>query len=434
LNFHINFMSLKKLTYLGLRIATQVVILFFFSCKSSVTFQETDWRFFRGTQLDGCSPNKGLPIFWGEDTSVVWKTPVHDLGNSSPVILNNQIWLTTAKNDGTELYAVCIDFVTGKIIHDIMVFSPDKVPQKHSLNTYATPSPALENGFVYVHFGSMGTACLNSSTGAIIWKRTDLYCDHVQGPASCPILYKNLLIFNLEGVDVQYVIALDKTTGKTIWQNPRPQEYYVNEPPIARKGYSTPIVINVNGKDQLISVGSEVCIAYDPLTGVEIWRVNYSSDSAIAMPLYSNGLVLFSTGFGGASVRLIAVNPQGTGNITNSGKIWETNIDVPGINTPVVHNGLVYMIQEKGQLTCLEAATGKVFYKEKLKGDFYSSPICADGKVYFPSKQGMVYVLKEGQTFEILAQNKLNSEFWASIAVSGESIVLRSDKYLYLIN
>jgi len=426
-------MNQKNRIVFVLLLPVLLVVIYFTACKSDVNIHSYDWRFFRGTNLDGVSSNTGIPLKWGEDSSIIWKTPIHDQGNSSPVIINNQIWLTTAKKNGSELFAVGIDFETGEILHDILVFSPDSIPSKHSMNTYATPTPAIEEGFVYVHFGSMGTACIETSSGKIIWTRTDLKCDHVQGPASCPIIYKNLLIFNLEGVDVQYVIALDKATGKTIWQSLRPQEYYINEPPIARKGYSTPMVINVNSKELLISVGSEVCIAYDPLTGVEIWRVTYSSDSAIAMPLYSDGLVIFSTGFGGQSVRLIAVKPEGTGNITESGFVWQTDVDVPGINTPVAHNGLIYMIQEKGQLTCLEAATGNVVYKEKLKGEFYSSPIIADGNVYFPNKQGIVYVIKEGRTFAILTQNKLDAEFWASIAISGQTIILRSDENLYAI-
>jgi outer membrane protein assembly factor BamB len=408
-----------------------VCILCGISAKSDC--QKTDWRFFRGSELDGVSSNSGLPLKWGEDTSVVWKTAVHDLGNSSPVILNNQIWLTTAKKDGKELYAVCLDLQSGKILHDIPVFSPADAPSIHSMNTYATPTPAIEDGFVYVHFGSMGTACIESATGIVVWKRTDLYCDHVQGPASCPVIYKDLLIFNLEGIDVQYVFALDKKTGKTIWQNLRPQEYYVDAPPIARKAYSTPRVINVKGKDILISVGSEVCIAYNPQTGEEIWRVVYSSDSAIAMPLYSNGLIIFTTGFGGAPVRLIAVNPDGIGNITETGKVWEVDKDVPGINTPVVHNGILYMIQEKGLLTCLDASSGKVFYKMKMKGEFYASPLCADGKVYISGKQGTVFVIKEGPVFEILAENSLNGELWASMAVTGSSLVLRTNQAVYLI-
>jgi outer membrane protein assembly factor BamB len=395
--------------------------------------QKTDWVFFRGTTLDAVSENTGLPLHWGEDTNIVWKAPIHDLGHSSPVILDNQVWITTARKDGKELYALCYDLSTGAVIHDILLFTPDSVPYIHTLNSYATPTPAIEKGFAYFHFGSLGTACVNTQTGNIIWKRTDLHCDHVQGPASCPIIYRDLLIFHLEGIDVQYVMALDKKTGTTVWQSLRPQEHYVNEPAIARKGYSTPRVITVNGKDLLISVGSEVCIAYDPLTGKEIWKVVYSSDSAIAMPLFSDGLVIFSTGFYANPVRLIAVKPDGTGNVTGSHVAWESGEDIPGINTPVVNNGILYMIQEKGMLTCLSAATGKVIYKKRLKGEFYSSPVIADGKVFFPSKQGVTYVIREGPVFEILAENKLDGECWATIAVSGKSLLLRTNKAIYRI-
>lgn len=402
-----------------------------------ISFQEApryDWVFFRGTDLNGVSENKNLPLHWGEDTNIVWKTAIHDIGNSSPVILDNQVWLTTARKDGSELFGLCLDLATGKIMHDLLLFKPDSIPSIHSMNTYATPTPALEKGFVYFHFGSMGTACVETSSGRLKWKRTDLRVDHVQGPASCPILYKNLLIFNLEGIDKQYVIALDKQTGKTVWQSLRPEEYYRDEPPIARKGYSTPIIFRLGDKDILISVGSEVCIAYDPQTGKEIWRVPFKSDSAIAMPLVSNGMIIFSTGFGGGQpVRLIAVKPEGEGDITARGKVWETDQDVPGINTPVVHNGLLFMIQEKGMLTCLDASNGTVKFKKRLKGEFYSSPLCADGKVYFPSKQGLVYVLQEGPVYKLLAVNRLQGENWASMAVTGHQFVLRTDKAVYKI-
>jgi len=403
------------------------------SFRQDADMVSNNWTHFRGSNLDGISGNVNLPFSWGEDTNISWKTPIHGKGYSSPVVFNQQVWITTATTDGKELYAVCLNRDKGNIIHDIKLFTPDSVPSIHALNTYATPTPAIEEGFVYIHFGELGTACLDTKTGNVIWKRTDLHCNHVQGPASCPIIYKDLLILHYEGIDIQYLIALDKKTGKTVWKSIRPQEYYVKADPIARKSYVTPIIINLKGKDLLISNGSEVCVAYDPLTGKEVWRVVYSSDSTIGMPLFSDGLVIFTTGFG-QPVRLFAVNPLGTGDITNTNMVWQTDKDVPGINSPVVKDGLIYMIQERGTITCLEAKTGNVIWKNKLKGEFYSSPIIGDGKIYFPSKQGFVYVLKEGKEFNILAVNKLNGEFWTTMAVSGNSLILRTDKALYCID
>jgi outer membrane protein assembly factor BamB len=246
------------------------------------------------------------------------------------------------------------------------------------------------------------------------------------------VIYKDLLILHYEGIDIQFIVALNKHTGEIVWKTERPQEYYINATPIARKAYSTPIFINLNGKDIMISSGSEVCIAYDPLTGKEIWRIVYSSDSSISMPVYESGILIISTGFL-PPVRLMAVNPEGTGNITETNILWRSDKYIPGINSPVAHKGLLYAINEKGNIQCFDVKTGEVVWSNHLKGEFYSSPVYADGRIYFPSKQGIIYVLQEGREFKILAENKLDGELWSTIAVSGKSLLIRSDKALYKI-
>ena len=177
-------------------------IVAFLPCSKQASSQNNNWTHFRGSNLDGIAITENIPLKW-DDSVIKWKTEIHDNGYSSPVVYNNQIWITTAKLDGKELYAVCVDFQTGEMIYDIKVFSPDEVERKHSLNSYASPTPCIEKGFVYVHYGSMGTACINSTNGSIVWKRTDFKCKHVQGPASSPIIYKNLLILHYEGIDVR---------------------------------------------------------------------------------------------------------------------------------------------------------------------------------------------------------------------------------------
>ena len=395
--------------------------------------QSSNWTFYRGSNLDGVSLNKDLPLKWSEQENIVWKTPIHGKGASSPVIYGDQIWLTTADSTGKRLYALCISLKTGKVIHDLKVFEPDSIPPLHSLNTHATPTPAIEEGYVYVHFGSMGTACLESGTGKMVWMREDLKCNYVQGAASSPIIYKNMLILHYEGVDIQFLIALDKKTGKTVWKSVRPQELYVNQPAIARKAFITPIIVKVDRKDVLISNGAEVCIAYNPMTGEEIWRIPYSSDTTISMPMFSNGLVIFTTGLLDP-IRLMAVKPSGKGDITNTNIVWTVSSkDIPAINSPLIKDGLLYMIHERGVLTCLEAESGKVVYTNKLKGDFYSSPICADGKIFFFSKKGTIYVLQEGREFKIIAENRMDGEYMATPAVSGKLLIVRSNKALYRI-
>jgi outer membrane protein assembly factor BamB len=362
----------------------------------------------------------------------MWKTSLHGKGASSPVIYKDQIWLTTADPTGRKLYVICCDLQSGKMIHDILLFQSDTVFKIHNLNTYATPTPAIEEDHVYIHFGSSGTACLQTATGKVVWRREDLKCDHVQGPGSSPIIYRNLLILHYEGVDIQYVIALDKKTGKTVWKSVRPQEYYTNEPPIARKAYITPGIINVNGKDILISNGAEVCMAYDPATGEEIWRVPHVSDTTISMSLFAKGLVIFTTGVK-EPIKMIAVKPEGKGDITKTNLVWSTCGNVPAITSPLAKDGLLYMIHERGIFSCLEVATGKIVFTHKINGQFYSSPIYVDGKIYITSKNGIIYVVREGKEFKILAENKLEGEFIATPAVSGKSLIFRSSNNLYRI-
>ena len=161
-------------------------VVFFLGSKQAGS-QDNNWTHFRGSSLNGIALAENIPLKW-DDSVVKWKTKIHDDGYSSPVVYNNQIWVTTAKPDGKELYAICIDFRTGSIVYDIKVFTPDEVEGKHSINTYASPTPCIEKGFVYVHDGSLGTACINSANGSVVWKRTDFKCKHVQGPASSPVI------------------------------------------------------------------------------------------------------------------------------------------------------------------------------------------------------------------------------------------------------
>ena len=258
--------------------------------------QDRNWTHFRGSSLNGISYAENIPLKI-DSSNIKWKTKIHDNGYSSPVVYGNQVWVTTSKPDGKELYAVCTDFETGKIIYDIKVFTPDDVEGKHSINTYASPTPCIENGYVYVHYGSSGTACINTAGGLIVWKRNDLKCRHVQGSGSSPVIYKNMLILHFEGVDVRYLVALDKSTGNLIWKKDRPAEPYESLPEIARKAYTTPIILKVNGQDMLISNGSAVCIAYDPATGNEIWRVAGGGESTISMPFTEKGIVFWYEGY-----------------------------------------------------------------------------------------------------------------------------------------
>jgi outer membrane protein assembly factor BamB len=421
-------------------VSLKIILVLFFSLSSLVSSysQQVNWTHFRGNDLDGRSAEKNVPLKWNDSTNIAWKTKISGSGWSSPVIYGNQIWLTTASEDGKQMFGECVDFKSGKEIFRIKVIEPDKILPKHDFNSFATPTPCIEEGFVYLHFGTYGTACLRTKDGSEVWKRTDLNCDHVQGPASSPVIYKNLLILHIEGTDVQYIVALDKRTGKTVWKTDRPADCWNKIPVIGRKAYITPIIININGRDLLISNGSAACIAYDPETGKEVWRVIQGEDSTIAMPFAENGTVYFYMGFvtpkeGEQYSELLAVNPTGQGDVTNSGVLWRFKSPILQLLTPLIENGLIYTVDSKNNLFCLNGLTGQTVYTKRLNKKYEASPLYAGGNIFFTSTDGETIVIKEGKNLEIVSRNKIRGEVYATPAILRNSIIIRTKDYLIKI-
>lgn len=398
--------------------------------------QDNNWTHFRGSSLNAIAAKEQVPLKW-DDSSIIWKTPIHGRGKSSPVIYNNQIWLTTATPDGKELFAVCIDFNTGKIIHDIKVFTPEDAGGKHSLNTYATPTPCIEKGFVYVHYGSMGTACINTSDGSVVWKNNDFKCKHVQGPASSPVIYKNLLILHFEGTDVRYIVALDKSTGKLVWRTDRPPEPYESLTQIGRKAYITPLIISVRGRDMMISNGSAICVAYSPDTGREIWRVVNGAESTISMPISEKGIVYWYSGpelgaDGQNTNYMYAVDPDGSGDITNTNVLWkkQERQSQNQMLTPVIRDGLIYTVTTRNMLMCIDASNGTEVWSTRVTSNYNASPLFINGNVWFFSVKGEVLVLKAGRNYEVVSENKLDAGIWATPAALRNSLIIRTEDAL----
>ncbi len=414
------------------------ILIVFFALSSKAQNQE-NWTHLRGSNLDGHSTSANAPVSWSETSNIFWKTALRGVAWSSPVVFGNQVWVSSATEDGKELFAFCIDFNSGKILKEMTLFKPDSVQHIHPTNSYASSTPCIEDGFVYIHYGTYGTACVDTKTFKVVWTRTDLNCEHMQGAGSSPFIYKNLLILHIEGTDVQYLIALDKLTGKTVWKTDRPREFYDNIEPVSRKAYCTPIVVSVNGKDQLISNGSQLAMAYEPETGREIWRVFYGDDSTVSMPLFWNGMVYVNSGWmlpkDGTPfyARLLAVDPTGAGDITKTHVPWEVKVDVPQISTPVIVDSLIYMVHEKGMLTCLNARTGAVVWKEKLKDQFNASALYASGNIYLFSQKAKTYVVKPGLSYQLVAENQLGGMLKATPAIVRDNLIVRTDKFLYRI-
>jgi outer membrane protein assembly factor BamB len=409
--------------------------------------RDASWPEFRGPRGDGTatapgsSGISGFPVYWSETSNVIWKTKIPDRGWSTPVVLANQLWLTTATVDGHDFFAICVDADTGKVRFNEKVFhsdNPEPLGNGASMNCYATPSPVLEPGRVYVHFGSFGTACLDTASGKVLWKRDDLRCRHYRGPSSSLVAFGNMIILTMDGADVQYHVALDKQTGVTVWKTARSVAWNdENVPgPMARDGdlrkaHSTPLIVTTAGGPQMLSAGAKAAYGYDPRNGRELWRVQYNDWSVAPRPLFENGLAFFVTGL--TKSELWAVKTDGHDDVTDSAVLWKIKTHIGKYASPLLVDGLIYTAAEESFVTCIEAATGQVVWTERIGGKYAASPIYADGRLYFFSQQGTTTVLKPGRSFSVIGTNTLADGFMASPAAAGKAFFVRTKTSLYRI-
>ncbi|MDG2224402.1 MAG: PQQ-binding-like beta-propeller repeat protein [Rubripirellula sp.] len=397
------------------------------TCLVATLPAQSNWPEYRGPNGDGQAPDANLPI--AIDESVVkWQTPIHGKGWSSPVVWGNQVWLTTATKDGTKMYAVCVDRQSGKVIHDLLLLENAEPAFCHPLNSYATPTPIIEAGRVYIHFGSYLTTCLDTRSGDVIWKRLDLECDHHRGPASSPILHDGKLFVAYDGFDVQYVLALDKNTGETVWKQNRDIDYGTDNGD-RMKAYCTAHVIDVGGKQQVICPSAAATIAYDPTDGKMLWKVYHQGMNASARPLYGQGLLFITNGMGS----MVAVKPTGSGDVTGTHIAWSDQKGVAKKSSQLLIDGLFYMNSDDGIVTCREPETGEIIWQKRAKGEYAASPIYADGRIYLFSMDGDITTLEPGRKYKRLAETKLGDGFMASPAIVGDQMILRSKSTLYSV-
>ncbi len=409
-----------------------VMLLACVCCVISAPAQE-NWPDWRGPAADGHTEATGLPIQWSETENVAWKTPIHGLGHSTPVVWGDQIWLTTAPQDGTILYALAIDRNSGNVLHDIDVFHIEGPQHINPINSYATPSAVLEDGRAYVHFGTFGTACIDTASGQVLWRRTDLNCDHMQGPASSPVLFEDLIIITVEGTDKQFIAALNKRTGETAWLYNRPAELYKDIEGVYMKSYQTPVFVDVDGQTQLVSNGALLVTGHDPHTGKEIWRARYRDDSTISRIVSGHGLLFVNTGGSPGATQLWAIRQGATGDVTDSHVVWKMTEDAPHQSSPVLVDDLLYMVSDLGLLICMEATTGTQVWSHKMEGKFGASLLATPDRIYLSNIKGQTTVIAPGREYKELAVNQLDGELWASPAVTHNALILRTKTHLYRI-
>lgn len=382
-----------------------------------------DWPQFRGPGGQGHSAERGLPSDWSESRNVVWKTPIPGLGWSSPVVAGGRVWLTAAIGQrDISLRALAFDVETGREVVNVEVFrikSPRVINPK---NSWASPTPIVEGDRVYVHFGGDGTAALTTS-GEVVWRERFPY-ESQHGAGGSPVVYGDLLIFSCDGSDEAFVVALDKRTGKVRWKTPRHQP--------AAQAYTTPLVIRVGERDQVVSVGAFRAAAYDPQSGKEIWRVGYADGfSNVPRPVYGQGLVFIATGF--QEPTMIAVRPDGAGDVTRTHVAWTLRRGAPLTPSPLLVGEELYLVSDVGIASCLDAKTGAVRWQQRLGGNYSASPVFADGRIYFLAEEGVATVIAPGKEFRKLASSTLDGGMLASMAVSGGSMFIRTDTHLYRI-
>ncbi|MCL6505069.1 MAG: PQQ-binding-like beta-propeller repeat protein [Pirellulales bacterium] len=386
-----------------------------------------DWPQFRGPDGQGRAMDGDPPLRWDEGQNIAWKAAVRGQGWSSPVIGGGQVWLTTADEGGHSLRAVCLDLASGELLHDVEVFRIAELPGKNEKNSYASPTPVLEQGKLYVHYGTLGTACLDAQRGEVLWRNQEIQVDHKEGPGSSPLLHGELLIVPFDGMDQQLVAAFDKRTGRIAWRAPRSGARNPN--PDFRKAYSTPLIVAHHGREELLSVGADRVSAYDPATGRELWYVTFEGFSNVPRPVWERDRVYVCTGY--MKPQLLAVELGSEGDVTRSHVAWRYERNVPANPSPLILDGLLYFVSDTGVATCLEAESGKLVWTKRWSGNFSASPVAAAGRIYWFNEEGEARVIAAGRTYRELAHNRLRGRVLASPAVVGRALVVRTDGHVY---
>ncbi len=422
--------------------------------------EAAEWPQWRGPDGQGHAPGaRELPTEWraggaeGPARNVVWRVPIPGRAWSSPVIDGEAIWLVTAIESGAAqegppppgqkkpqprsvaervvFRAICLDRNSGQTRQDVELFTVDHPQPTHVLNSFASPSPVLSGGRLYCQLGDYGTACLDTAAATVVWKNRSERLSHENGPGGSPVIWQDRLIFHCDGSDVQSIVAFDTATGAVVWKTPR--SGVMNENPELKKAYGTPLVLTLGGRDVLLSPAADWLYAYDPADGKELWKLAYGvlGFSIVPRPVAAHGLVFVGTSF--MKPELLAVRVGDAGAAATPEIVWRATKGVPSMPSPLVVGDELYMVSDKGIATCLDARSGEPIWTERLGGNFSSSPLAADGKIYVGNRDGDLFVLRPGRTFELLATNAMGEAIMASPAAVDRAIYLRTDAALYRI-
>jgi len=413
-----------------LRLATTVGLL---ACLAlalpAAAARAEEWPAWRGPRGDGTSTEAGVPLRWGATENVAWKTPIPGKGHSSPVVWGDRVFVTTCIEAQGARLLLCLDARTGKVRWKRAVLSA-RLEKKHKLNSYASSTPATDGRHVWVtflDFPHIRVAC-TTADGEEVWRTSPGEFHSMHGYCSSLIPYKDTIILNADQDAVlplrAYIVALEKATGKERWRIDRPNRV---------RSYTPPAVFEAAGRMQLVVSGSKCVASYDPDTGRPLWLIDGPTEQYCASLVWTDGLFLMTGGF--PELHLMGIRPDGSGNVTDTHVAWhiESRKLAAYVPSPIAHGKYFFVVSDAGLATCLEAATGRIIWSERLGKHHSASPVSAEGRLYFPDDAGTMHVIRAGPEFEVLARNDLGEECRASPAISGGRIFLRGLHHLFAI-
>lgn len=408
--------------------ARLLLTLVWVATATAAAHADDTWTQFRGPGGQGHVATD-IPVTWGEDKAE-WKTPLKGKGWSSPVVGGGKVWVTAAVSGDKQLIslrAIGVDLKSGKIAHDVELFAVAKADPLHARNNPASPTPAIVGDRLIASFGSHGVGCLDVGTGKVLWRNDKLKVKYESGAGSSPVPYKDRVILPCDGADLQFVVALEAATGVVSWKTERPAA--TKKSGSERRAFSTPLVITVGKKDQVVIPGAQCVYSYDPDTGKELWRVTYTGFSNVPRPVFAEGLVYVSTGY--FSHELMAIRPDGKGDVTDTHVTWRYKGGVPNVPSPLVVGGLLFMVSDQGIATCLDARTGEKKWTQRLNGNFTASLMARGNTIYAFADDGRATLFEAADKYKQVGRNELQGRIQATPAVVEGSLLIRTESSLY---
>jgi outer membrane protein assembly factor BamB len=383
-----------------------------------------DWPAWRGPHGNGVSDEKDIPIRWSKTSNVAWKVPLPGQGYSSPIIWGNRIFLTTCLEKELKRVLLCLDRTNGRLLWEPVVLT-SKLERKHSLNSYASSTPATDGRHVWVSFlqdHDIEVACYDFQ-GKPVWKRSPGRFYSVHGFCSSPILYKDMVIINGDQDAKAYIVALDKATSEERWRADRPNR---------TRSYCAPLIIDAAGKKQLVLSGSKCVASYDPDTGKQHWLIDGPTEQFVASPVFLEKVIFITGGF--PEHHLLGIRPDGKGNVTRTHVLWHHQTTAASyVPSPIARGKYFFVVSDGGMASCYDAKTGKRQWITRLGRRHSASAVAAGDGLYFPDDDGTTWVVKAGPKFQRVSKNELGEACFASPAIARGQIFIRTVGHLYCI-